>query len=239
RRIGRIELAHGGTLLLDDVDDIPLGVQVKLVRVLQERTLERVGSEQPVRVNIRVIAATKSDLSVLVAAGRFREDLFYRLSVVPLQMPPLRERMEDVPLLVAHFADKCALEQNRGKLTVTPGALARLHSYHWPGNVRELEHVLERMVALSRTDVLTEQDVPELVGRTDAGSLFSLNLDSADAIDMTSLLSDAEARIVCWALERSRGNLAKAAELLGVPRSTLQYKVSKLAAPEDSPYPPT
>jgi DNA-binding NtrC family response regulator len=110
RRIGRIELAHGGTLLLDDVDDIPLGVQVKLVRVLQERTLERVGSEQPVRVNIRIIAATKSDLSVLVAAGRFREDLFYRLSVVPLKMPPLRERMEDVPLLVAHFADKCALE---------------------------------------------------------------------------------------------------------------------------------
>ncbi len=228
RRIGRVELAHGGTLFLDDVDDMPLDVQVKLVRVLQERAFERVGAERPTSVNIRVIGATKRVLSAMVAAGQFREDLFYRLNVVPLHMPPLRERLEDIPLLVEHFLEKIAVKLNRGPLTISPKALARLQAYSWPGNVRELEHVLERMVALGQRSELTEGDVPELEAPADATRLVSVSLDQADSIDMAAVLAEVEARMVRWALRLSDGNLARAAERLGIPRSTLQYKVGKL-----------
>ena len=228
QRIGRVELAHGGTLFLDDVDDVPQDVQVKLLRVLQERTFERVGGGAPIRVNIRVIAATKKLLPALVAAGRFREDLFYRLNVVPLHMPALRERPEDVPLLVAHFLGKAALKLNRGRLTISPDAVAKLEAHNWPGNVRELEHLVERMVALSTKDHLGAADVPELASSADPTNIATLTLDRADTVDMIGVLADVEARMVRWALERSNGNLARAADMLGMPRSTLQYRVSKL-----------
>ena len=231
RRIGRVELAHGGTLLLDDVDDIPLGVQVKLLRVLQERTFERVGGEHPLSVNIRVIAATKRALAAMVEAGEFREDLFYRLNVVPLHVPPLRERPDDIPLLVEHFLEKLAVKLNMGPVTITPRALARLRAHGWPGNVRELEHVLERMVALTRKGELDEEDVPELMSRSDATGLVSLSLADVDSVQMTAVLAEVEAHMVRWALARSQGNLARAAELLGIPRSTLQYKLRKREEP--------
>jgi DNA-binding NtrC family response regulator len=231
QRIGRPELAHGGTLFLDDVDDIPLGVQVKLLRVLQERTFERIGGERSISVNIRVIAATKHDLAAMVEAGEFRQDLFYRLNVVPLHMPPLRERLDDIPLLARHFLEKIAVKLNVGRLSITPAAIAKLQAFNWPGNVRELEHVLECMVALTRKEELDEEDVPKLTRRSDSAGPVSLSLDGVDALDMTAVLAEVETRLVRWALTRSQGNLARAAELLGIPRSTLQYKIQKQQTP--------
>lgn len=228
RRLGRFELARGGTLFLDDVDDIPLDVQVKLLRVLQDRTFERVGGEQPIRVNVRVIAATKRSLAAMVAAGEFREDLYYRLSVVPLHLPPLRERLEDVPLLVEHFLERIAARLNRGKLSICPAAVAKLQAYHWPGNVRELAHLLERIVTFARGDRLEEGDIPALTSGADSTGLVSVALDKVDAVDMAEVLNKVESRMVRWALDRSSGNLARAAEMLGLPRSTLQYKAAKL-----------
>ncbi len=229
RRIGRFEIAHGGSLFLDDVDDIPLDVQVKLVRVLQERSFERVGGEQPIQTNIRLIAATKKPLASLVRAGKFRDDLYYRLNVVPLHIPPLRERPGDIPLLVDYFLERLAIKVNRGKLSISPQAVAKLQCYHWPGNVRELEHMLERMVSLARDDIIDETHLPELEHGTGADSVVSLVLRGLEKVEMASVVSEVERRLVDWALTRARGNLAKAAEMLGVPRSTLQYKVTKLA----------
>ena len=228
RRLGRFELARAGTLFLDDVDDIPLDVQVKLLRVLQDRTFERVGGEQSIRVNVRVIAATKRSLAAMTANNEFREDLYYRLSVVPLRIPPLRERLEDIPPLVEHFLEKIAVRLNRGKLSICASAVAKLQAYHWPGNVRELEHLLERMVTFAREDRLEESDIPELTSAGDSAGLVSLTLDRVDTVDMAEVLSEVESRMVRWALDRSRGNLARAAAMLGLPRSTLQYKAAKL-----------
>jgi len=229
RRIGRFELAHGGTIFLDDVDDIPVEVQVKLVRALQERTFERVGGEEPVYSNARVISATKRSIAMLAAAGSFREDLFYRLNVVPIHVPPLRERKEDIPLLVEHFLQGLAVRLNRGGLSIAPAALRKLQDYHWPGNVRELEHVLERMATLSRDGALGVDDLPELPAASPAASVATLSLSALSRVDLAAVLDDVEGRLVRWALERARGNLARAAEILSIPRSTLQYKVTKLS----------
>ena len=228
RRLGRFELAHGGTLFLDDVDDVPLDTQVKLLRVLQSRTFERLGGEESIRTNVRVIAATKNVLSKMVAAGTFREDLYYRLNVVPLAIPPLRERLDDIPVLVDHFLEQLAVKLNRGRLTITPGAVGRLQAYHWPGNVRELEHLLERMVALKAGNEFGEEDVPRLAGGADGAGFVPMPDRDVERVDMGAVLAEAEAGMIRWALARSGGNLAQAAERLGVPRSTLQYKVSKM-----------
>ncbi len=228
RRIGRFEIAHGGTLFLDDVDDIPLELQVKLTRVLQERSFERVGGEQPILTNVRLIAATKKPLAALVSAGTFREDLYYRLNVVPVHIPPLRDRREDIPLLVDHLLERLAIKINRGPLSMSPRAVAKLQSHHWPGNVRELEHVLERTVALTREDTIDEAHLPKLQATGATGGIVSLALSGAQNVQMTSIIADVERKLVGWALARAKGNLAKAAEMLGIPRSTLQYRIAKL-----------
>ncbi len=228
KRIGRFELAHGGTIFLDDVDDIPLQLQVKLVRVLQERAFERVGGESLITTNIRVIAATKRSLPAMVAAGKFREDLYYRLNVVLFLIPPLRERPEDIPLLVEYFLEKLAVRMNRGRLTISPAAVAKLQQHTWPGNVRELEHVLEQMIVLRRGDSFDEEHLPELGLGGARRSPVSVSLEGATQVNLDSVLSEVEGRLVRWALGRTRGNLAKAAEMLGIPRSTLQYRVSRL-----------
>jgi two-component system, NtrC family, response regulator len=229
RRIGRIELAQGGTLFLDDVDDIPIELQVKLLRVLQEREFERVGGERRIRADIRVIAATKRSLAEMVAAGEFREDLFYRLDVVPLHMPPLRDRLEDIPLLVDHLLQKVAVRLNRSELTITPETVARLQTTPWPGNVRQLEHLLEQMAALTSRSNLDVSDIP-VPTATAAASLspVHLALDGVSKLDLATVLADTEARMVRWAMRRVDDNLARAAEMLGIPRSTLQYKLSKM-----------
>ena len=228
RRIGRFEIAHGGTLFLDDGDDIPLELQVKLVRVLQERSFERVGGEQTILANIRLIAATKKPLAALVSTGTFRGDLYYRLNVVPLHIPPLRDRSEDIPLLVEYFLEKLAIKINRGPMSISARAILELQSYHWPGNVRELEHVLERTVALTKEDTIDEVHLPEIQATGDPGGIVSLVLGGAENVEMASVITEVERKLIGWALARAEGNLAKAAEMLGIPRSTLQYKVQRL-----------
>jgi DNA-binding NtrC family response regulator len=231
RRIGRFELAHGGTLFLDDVDDIPTEVQVKLLRALQERSFERVGGEKPVHVNVRVLAGTKKSLPGLVEAGLFREDLFYRLNVVPLDVPPLRNRLDDVPLLVNHFLQKLAVKSGRGDLTISKAAVAKLQRHPWPGNIRELEHLLERVIALNNKKHLDEQDIPDLVSSGDVSAVASLSLDNVGNVDLAAVLADVENRLLRWALDRAQGNLAQTAAILNIPRSTLQYKITKLETP--------
>ena len=230
RRVGRFELAHGGTIFLDDVDDIPLDLQVKLLRVLQERTFERVGGGETIHTNVRIIAATKSSISDLVAAGKFREDLYYRLNVVLLRVPPLRERLDDIPDLVAHFMHELAVKMNRAKLVVTPSAIAKLQMHSWPGNIRELEHALEQMVALLPDDLFDVDDIPELGPPRAPGSPVSMSLEGLDHVNMDSILADVEARLIRWALTRADGNLTGAASILETPRSTLQYRAGKINA---------
>lgn len=236
RHVGRFEIAHGGTLFLDDVDDIPLDIQVKLVRVIQERSFERVGGEQPIMINVRLIAATKKPLAALVSAGEFREDLYYRLNVVPLHIPALRDRLEDIPLLVDYFLERLSIKINRGRLSISPRAIARLQAYHWPGNVRELEHVLERTVALTREDAIDEVHLPKLQATATPAGIVSLAFSGVKNVEMASVVTEVERRLIDWALMRAEGNLAKAAEMLGIPRSTLQYKVTRLfSAQQKSP----
>jgi DNA-binding NtrC family response regulator len=227
RRIGRFELARGGTIFLDDVDDIPLQLQVKLLRVLQEKTFERVGGHEPISTNARLVAATKRPLLPMVASGAFREDLYYRLNVVPVPVPPLRDRLTDVPLLAEHFLQKLAVRMNRDTLTLTDGAMARLQSHHWPGNVRELEHVLERMAVLGTTNTLDEDDLPDFAPTGDLDGIVAVSLAGKTNIDLAAVLTETEARIIRWAMTQAEGNIAKAAEKLGIPRTTLQYKMSK------------
>ena len=227
RRIGRFELARGGTIFLDDVDDIPLQLQVKLLRILQERTFERVGGHEPIRANARLVAATKRPLLPMVASGTFREDLYYRLNVVPIPIPPLRDRLSDVPLLVEHFLQRLAVRMNRDALTLSDRAMTRLQSYHWPGNVRELEHVLERMAVLGATDALGEDDLPDFAPTGDHNGIVAVSLADKANIDLAAVLAETEARIIRWAMTQAEGNIAKAAEKLGIPRTTLQYKMSK------------
>jgi len=220
-RIGRFEMAQGGSIYLDDVDDIPLELQVKLLRVLQERSVERVGSATPISLDVRVIASTKCDLRGRVAEGRFREDLFYRLNVVPVLVPPLRQRKEDIPLLALHFLRKYA---GARKLEVTPGAMEALIHYPWPGNVRELEHLMERLALTARSDRIDYLDLPEemfCVCREEqvCSCLGEKSLDE--------ITDDVARQVIRAALARTRGNRAKAADLLRIPPSTLRSKMEK------------
>lgn len=229
RRHGRFELASGGTLFLDDIDDVPQAVQVKLLRVLQEYQIERVGGSESIPVDIRLIAATKCSLRDLVRENQFREDLFYRLSVIPIRLPPLRERTDDVAHLVAYFLDMFARRQGRATPQVTEAAMQRLQAYGWPGNVRELEHAVEQILVMQAGDRIDVTDLPEMRRKEAAGAAgLDLAFGDRDAIDLEGLLHDVETRAVEWALARADGNLARAAEMLGMPRSTLQYRLTKL-----------
>ncbi|MEK7405552.1 MAG: sigma-54 dependent transcriptional regulator [Acidobacteriota bacterium] len=219
-KVGRFEAANGGTIYLDDVDDTPLELQVKLLRVLQQRTLERVGSSTPISLDVRVIASTKVDLRQKVAEGKFREDLFYRLNVVPIQLPPLRRRKEDIPLLALHF-----LERHGGgrKLAITPAAMDALLDYAWPGNVRELEHVMERLALTAPREQIDCVDLPPEV-------LCPCRPEACPYVGEKSLdeITDELAKqVIRTALAQTRGNKTKAAELLRIPASTLRSKMEK------------
>ncbi len=233
RHMGRLELAHNGTLFLDDVDDIPMSIQVKLLRVLQHQTFERVGGEDSIRVNLRVISATKTSLSTMVAAGKFREDLHYRLNVVPIHLPPLRDRIDDIPLLANHFLERLATKYNRSTLTISPEAVTMLQRRAWPGNVRQLEHLLEQMVAVNQKDHFDEHDIPEPEPGAAQSELVSMALGNVQKVDLGQVVAQVETRLVRWAMDHTEGNLARAAERLGIPRSTLQYKLSKLGDVSD------
>jgi two-component system response regulator AtoC len=230
-RQGRLEQAHRGTLFLDEVGTMSPALQAKLLRVLQAREFERVGDSQTVKVDVRVIAATNSDLKRMVQDGSFREDLFYRLNVIPVRVPPLRERRADIPLLAQHFLDRFSAESMppRGRITLSQDAQQALMAFGWPGNVRQLENVIERTFALSpgRTQ-LTASDLPdELQSIRFVPDGAELAIPD-DGIEMDQLVSEFEHTLIRRALERTRGNKRQAAELLRVKRTTLIEKLKRL-----------
>jgi formate hydrogenlyase transcriptional activator len=218
QRAGRFELANQGTLFLDEVGDIPLELQPKLLRVLQEHEFERLGSTRTIRTDVRLIAATQHDLRKMTAEGKFRIDLFYRLNVFPIRMPALRERTEDIPLLVRHFVDIFSRQMNRRIEVIPSEAIDKLARYPWPGNIRELENFMERAVILSQDSVL-EAPLSELGEHEESE-------ETGDPSPVT--LREAERAHILRILREANGVVAAAAARLGVPRSTLFYKMRRL-----------
>ena len=228
-RRGRFELANGGSIFLDDVDDIPLDMQVKLLRVLQERTFERVGGEETLSVDVRIICATKKDLLEHVKEGYFREDLFYRLNVVPINIPPLRERKEDIPLLINYFLKKFVSQYEDALPDVSQEVIDVLLSYNWPGNVRELENVIEHAVAFSKSKGISIETLPEYLRRVDIRTdLLSMDLSNKQEINLQDALTEVEKKLIQWAHQKTNGNQVKMAEILGIPRTTLRNRLIKL-----------
>lgn len=227
-RTGRLEQAHRGTLFLDEVGTMSPALQVKLLRVLQEREFERVGDAHTIKVDVRVMAATNSDLRHLVDEGQFREDLFYRLNVIPVVLPPLRERREDIPLFVQHFLEKFR-RNGEGALSVSQDAMRRLMAYPWPGNVRQLEHSIERAVAVSdgRTQIDVGDLLPDLVRHDGPISPAALSLPE-EGLDLDEFIASIERELIQRSLERTGGNKGQAARLLHVKRTTLVEKLKRL-----------
>jgi two-component system nitrogen regulation response regulator GlnG len=236
RRLGKLELAHGGTVFLDEVGDMPLDLQAKLLRALQERTFERVGGHDPIRVDVRVLAATNRDLEAMLGAGRFREDLYYRLNVVTLALPPLRERREDIPLLVDHFLTKY---QDLGGRVVAPEALDRLVGDDWPGNVRELENVVQRALVMAAAGVILPEHLP--IGPVSAAASAGADATLEELIERRVrqcvhavrpgaglydlMVGQVEKPLLRAVLRETAGNQVKAAALLGINRNTLRKKL--------------
>jgi DNA-binding NtrC family response regulator len=227
-RTGRFELAHGGTLFLDEIGEMSPALQVKLLRVLQEREFERVGGTRTIKIDVRIIAATNKDLETMVENQQFREDLFYRLNVIPIMLPPLRERQSDIPLLVSHFIERFNAEKKRHIEGVAPEALDRLYHYHWPGNVRELENIIERIAILKGEGMIVTQDLPEKLSRRFSNGMVP-NIDVPDeGLDFDTVVQSFEKQLLTKALEKTQGVKSKAAELLHMNRTTLVEKVKKL-----------
>jgi DNA-binding NtrC family response regulator len=225
RRPGRFELADRGTLFLDECGDLPLEVQVKLLRVLQEREFERVGGSETVRVDVRVVSATHRNLEALVAEGKFREDLYYRLNVFPIHLPPLRERLDDLPKLVEHFVAKFNRTTGKSVRGFDGAALTSLAQYPWPGNVRELENVVERAIILARGPEVTAAELD--FGRRAPGAPPASTGGGVGGRPLQARLQDQEKSEIMAAIERAQGNIAGAARALGINRSTLYYRLRK------------
>ncbi len=220
---GKFEIAGGGTLMLDEISELALELQAKLLRVLQERVIEPVGSESSREVDVRLIAATNVNLKKRVAEGKFREDLFYRLNVIPIHVPSLRKRSDDIPLLISHFLTRLS---PRTEIKIDSGLLAILADHRWPGNVRELENLVERMVVLRRNDTLTRADLPRDF-QVDSETQENDAVPSDDAHAVT--FHEAEKTLILNALEKCNGNRSKAAEMLAIPRHVLLYRLKKYA----------
>ena len=230
-RQGRLEQAHKGTLFLDEVGTMSPSLQAKLLRVLQEREFERVGDSHTIKIDVRVVAATHSDLAKMVAEGTFREDLFYRLNVLPVRMPPLRERREDIPLLVQHFLHRLAQESGRNGMTVSQEAMRRMMAYRWPGNVRQLENTVERALAFTQgRSVIDVQDLPPEI-QDQAGTIEGTEpWLPEDGIDFDRYIEGIELSLIRRSLERTQGNKRQAARLLNLKRTTLIEKLKRLEA---------
>src|SRR6185312_3293721 len=242
RRRGRFELADGGTLFLDEVGDLPMEVQIKLLRTLQERELERVGGNETIKVDVRVVSATNRNLEKMIEDGEFREDLYYRLNVFPINLPPLRERLDDLPVLANHFVTKFARQMGIAPAGIAADGLAKLREYNWPGNVRELENIVERAMILARGAALGAQHL-DFVRRMPSATNQSGSLPVVPAVASSSgptlapatddgkslaeRLLDSERKEIVAAVEKSRGNIASAARTLGINRSTLYYRLRK------------
>jgi len=232
-RQGRLEQAHKGTLFLDEVGTMSTALQTKLLRVLQEREFERVGDSHTTKVDVRVIAATNSDLTRMVADGQFREDLFYRLNVIPVELPPLRERKEDIPLLVQHFLDKfraadMSAGQSRPALTVAQDAVRHLMAYSWPGNVRQLENAIERAVAINAgRPQIDVADLPVEIQQAEPALPSTVSLPEG-GLDLDAFIAHIERELIERSLERTGGNKGRAAKLLNLKRTTLVEKLKRL-----------
>jgi len=223
RKKGRFELADGGSIFLDEIGDIPLATQVKLLRVLQDREFERVGGEETLTVDVRVIAATNKNLQEEIAKGNFREDLYYRLHIIPIHLPPLRERKEDIPLLIDHFITKMARGLNLPSLRIENSAVRKLTEYDWPGNIRELENVLERAAVLCENSRITASELP-FFGQQE---MTVSELGSGNRLDLNHSLEKLERQLIEQALEESEGVKTEAARILGIKTSALYYKLEK------------
>jgi DNA-binding NtrC family response regulator len=228
-RIGRFEQANHGTLFLDEVSSMPADLQVKLLRVLQEREFQRVGSATTIKVDVRIIAATNTDLPGAVEKGDFRTDLYYRLNVIPIRVPPLRERREDIPWLVLHFVKKCCAEQNLPQKRVALNAMKYLMTFDWPGNVRQLENAVEMAVTLSGDrELLDLDDFPSMSGPADRNALFQGIDIPDDGIHFNSMISELEKRLIFQSLQLSGGNKKRAASLLHLKRTTFVEKLRRM-----------
>ncbi|MGE5305494.1 MAG: sigma-54 interaction domain-containing protein [Alphaproteobacteria bacterium] len=230
-RQGRFQLAHGGTLFLDEIGEMSPKLQVKLLRVLQERQFEPVGSDHAVQVDVRVVTATNQDLRVAVHDGKFRKDLFYRLNVLPLELPPLRHREGDIGLLIRHFLSLHGRRKGKAMLQVDPTAMSVLEKYHWPGNVREVENLIERLVVLSENGTIRTDDLPDYVLNNNNSvpqhqSSTRVTLPE-EGVDLDGVLERIENGFIEQALQRSRGNKTIAAELLKLNRTTLIERLRK------------
>jgi DNA-binding NtrC family response regulator len=228
QRKGRFELADGGTIFLDEISEMPPATQVKLLRVLQEGEFERVGGSQTLKADVRVIAATNVDLEAAVAAGKFRKDLFYRLNVIYLTIPPLRERREDISLLALHFLDKFCLENNRPPMGFSPEAMAALKSYSWPGNVRELQNVVERAVALCQASSVELADLPDEIRRHSPA-------DDRITVPVGASMEEIERLAILQTLKKTHGDKELTARLLGIGLATLYRRLKEMEYKETAP----
>ncbi|MCI0443507.1 sigma-54 dependent transcriptional regulator [bacterium] len=224
QRKGRFELAHQGTIFLDEIADLASGVQVKLLRVIQEGELERVGGEQTIRIDVRIITATNKDLNDMVRKSQFREDLYYRLNVIPIELPPLRKRKSDIPELVEFFLKRLARENKRNGIQLDPEAMELLLDYPWPGNIRELENVLERAVVLCDSDRITANELPFVHESSASSSEMPIQIFNANLDDR---LADIEKQLLLKAMQEAHGVKTRAARSLGIKTSTLYYKLEK------------
>jgi two-component system response regulator AtoC len=230
RRRGRFEQAEGGTLFLDEIGEISMALQVKLLRVLQEREFERVGGSTPIKTDVRIVAATNRDLEAMVRAGTFRQDLFFRLNVVRLRTIPLRERPEDIRLLAGHFLDRFAAANSVVIRGFDPATLECLVGYSWPGNVRELANAIERAVVMSANGVILPEDLPENIGRPHERNTDAMERQKHDGtVDrpLRALVGEYEAEVIRAALARNGGNRARTAVALGISRRALLYKLQE------------
>ena len=226
---GKFELADKGTIFLDEIGDVPGSIQVKLLRVLQDREFERLGGTKTLKVDVRVVAATNQDLRAALEEGTFREDLYYRLNVVPINIPPLRDRKEDIPYLADYFVERFARESGKPIRGITPAAQRVLMDFHWPGNVRELENIIERGVALSAGDMLDTADI-----RLDLSPARGTTDASGAAFPSEGVtLEQFEDSIIQEALRRAGGNKSQAARLLGISRNALRYRLAKIGVPDE------
>lgn len=223
---GRFELADKGTLFLDEVGDMPLPLQVKLLRVLQEMEIQRVGGTKTIKVDVRILSASNRNINEDIAKGTFREDLYYRLNVIRIDVPTLRERIEDIPLLVRHFIENYRDDEGKGKIELSSGVWKALYSYSWPGNIRELGNVIERAVVLRSGDTISVEDLPDhLLGKKDE----EIDLDKIVPVNLTlpQALEQVEAKLIKRALAYSDHVQARAAEMLGISRHVMHYKMKK------------
>jgi len=232
-RIGRFEQASGGSIFLDEIGNMPLALQVKLLRVLQEREFERVGGNTTVKIDVRIIAATSSNLEQMVEEGTFREDLFYRLNVIPINLPPLRERREDIPLLVQRFIGHFCETHKLDLKTVSPQVMKALMAYEWPGNIRQLENIVERMVALTgNRPAILPADLPSEIHSRESLSLTPLIEIPEEGINFQNVVTDMERELILQSLRRTNGNKKLAAKLLNLKRTTLIEKIKRIGLGE-------